>query len=68
VENAQIALRPPWLKEMGIEGIAKLRRRLGERARVGRREIWLPLSWEESTWRENLQEVLEILAGLWQAH
>ncbi|MGC9347673.1 MAG: transcription-repair coupling factor [Anaerolineae bacterium] len=66
VENAQIALRPPWLKGMRIEQIGRLRRKLGDRARVGRREIWLPLSWEETKWRENLQEVLEILAGWWQ--
>jgi transcription-repair coupling factor (superfamily II helicase) len=66
VENAQIALRPPWLKGMGIERIGRLRRKLGDRARVGRREIWLPLSWEETKWRENLQEVLEILAEWWQ--
>jgi transcription-repair coupling factor (superfamily II helicase) len=42
--------------------LAALRQQLGERARVGRYEIWLPLLWEEAHWRENLRKVLEILA------
>jgi transcription-repair coupling factor (superfamily II helicase) len=68
VESAQIALRPPWLKDLDAEQSARLRRELQEYARVGRREIWLPLSWEESRWRENLRVTLEALAkGWWEA-
>jgi transcription-repair coupling factor (superfamily II helicase) len=67
VESGQIALRPPWLRNVPPEETGQLRRLLGERARLGRREIWLPLSWEEERWRANLQEVLEALAGWWAA-
>jgi len=66
VENGQIALRPTWLKRFDPSTIAQLRRRLGEFARVGRQEIWLPLAWEESRWRNNLQHVLELLAAWWE--
>ncbi len=65
IESGQIVLRPPWLKELPPEQRGPLRRRLGERARLGRREIWLSLSWEEARWRENLQRVLELLAAWW---
>jgi transcription-repair coupling factor (superfamily II helicase) len=65
VENGQIALRPTWLKRFDPGKIAHLRRRLGEFARVGRQEIWLPLAWEETRWRNNLHHVLEILAEWW---
>ncbi|MGC9466958.1 MAG: transcription-repair coupling factor [Anaerolineae bacterium] len=66
VESGQIALRPPWLKRTDVSEIAVLRRRLEGHARVGRREIWLPLSWDEAHWRENLEETLEILADWWE--
>ncbi len=74
VESGQIALKPSWLRHyeatptsgparaVAERGLSALRQQLGQRARVGRREIWLPLLWEEARWRENLQEVLEILA------
>lgn len=66
VESGQIALRPPWLKDLEVTEIGQLRRKLQDRARVGRREIWLPLSWEEAHWRENLEQVLETLVGWWE--
>ncbi len=66
VESGQIALRPPWLQHFDPDRIAALRRQVGDRARVGRREIWLPLSWEEERWRENLCEVLKVLVGWWE--
>jgi transcription-repair coupling factor (superfamily II helicase) len=65
VESGQIALRPPWLKNAERYQIGQLRRTLGDRARVGRREIWLPLAWEAQRWRENLRATLELLAGWW---
>jgi transcription-repair coupling factor (superfamily II helicase) len=65
VENGQIALRPPWLKRFDPVKIARLRRYLGDAARVGRQEIWLPLSWEQARWRENVRHVLETLAQWW---
>jgi transcription-repair coupling factor (superfamily II helicase) len=74
VESGQIVLKPSWLRyhEAGASShshdaitersLSALRQQLGQRARVGRREIWLPLLWEESHWRDNLRDVLEILA------
>jgi len=66
VENGQIALRPPWLKRFDPGKIAQVRRRLSEHARVGRQEIWLPLAWEETRWRDNLRHVLQSLADWWE--
>ena len=66
VENGQIALRPPWLKRFDPGKVAQVRRRLSEHARVGRQEIWLPLAWEETRWRDNLQHVLQSLAEWWE--
>ena len=66
VENGQIALRPPWLKRFDPSRIAQIRRRLSEHVRVGRQEIWLPLAWEETRWRDNLQHVLQSLAEWWE--
>ncbi len=66
VESAQIALRPPWLKDLDPNQAAQLRRNLQDYARVGRREIWLPLSWEEARWRDNLRVTLEALAKGWR--
>jgi len=65
VESNQIVLRPAWLKEMTTETLLPLRQTLGTRARVGRRELWLPLTWNELDWRANLQSVLEILKAWW---
>ncbi len=66
VESAQIALRPPWLKDLNPDKVGQLRRQLQDRARVGRRELWIALSWEDTLWRENLQVVLETLAAWWK--
>ncbi|MBN1250122.1 MAG: transcription-repair coupling factor [Anaerolineae bacterium] len=66
VESGQIVLKPPWLKDMDPGEIARLRRELQEQARVGRREIWLPLSWDESRWQGNLEHVLTQLASWWE--
>ncbi|MBN2003334.1 MAG: transcription-repair coupling factor [Anaerolineae bacterium] len=66
VESAQIALRPPWLKDLDPNKVAQLRRQLQDHARVGRRELWIALSWEDTVWRENLQTVLETLVKWWK--
>jgi transcription-repair coupling factor (superfamily II helicase) len=66
VESGQIALRPSWLKDQDAAKVGELRRSLQDHARVGRREIWLPLSWDESQWRENLSRTLQILAEWWE--
>ncbi len=65
VESGQIVLRPSWLKDEDPSRVTELRRRLQDRARVGRREIWLPMPWEETAWRENLGQALQILADWW---
>jgi transcription-repair coupling factor (superfamily II helicase) len=78
VESGQIVLRPPWLKDEALHAtpghadargasITSLRRIVEDRARIGRREIWLPLAWEEQRWRDNLKEVLRLLVD-WRAH
>jgi transcription-repair coupling factor (superfamily II helicase) len=66
VESGQIALRPPWLKDLEAAEVAALRRLLQENARVGRREIWLPLSWETDRWLDNLSDVLQTLGDWWR--
>jgi transcription-repair coupling factor (superfamily II helicase) len=65
VESGQIALRPPWLKHLEGGDLITLRRSLAELGRVGRREIWLQLSWEEAQWRQNLELVLKVLGDWW---
>ncbi len=65
VESGQIVLRPPWLKDADPSRVTELRRAVQDRARVGRREIWLPMPWEESAWRENLRQVLQVLVDWW---
>ena len=50
-----------------LSGPPALRRRLQDRARIGRREIWLALSWDESQWRDTLECVLEDLAEWWSS-
>ena len=68
VESGQIALRLPWLQQLENEQLITLRLTLrAHEARVGRREIWLPISWEQEQWRQNLESVLEALAGWWEA-
>jgi len=66
VENGQIALRPTWLQNTDPNRIAQLRQALGDLARVGRREIWLTLSWDQSGWRERVRRALELIVDWWQ--
>lgn len=66
-ENAQIVLRPPWFKDIDPLELSKLRQQLKEHARIGRREIWIQLSWDEVQWRASLHKVLEKLAAWWNA-
>jgi transcription-repair coupling factor (superfamily II helicase) len=66
VENGQIVLRPSWLLGLDTNKVAHLRRLLHEHGRVGRREIWLPLSWQQDQWHHNLRQVLEILKTWWE--
>lgn len=68
VESGQLVLHPPWLKDLDAMGFRELRRQLEGQARVGRREVWLPLAWNESHWRRNLEAVLSRLAIWWQQH
>jgi transcription-repair coupling factor (superfamily II helicase) len=58
IEEAQIVVRADSLE--GIDR-AGLQRRLGERARVARRAIWLPLDGDER-WRTALVATLQALA------
>ena len=67
VTSGQITLRPPWLRNMDPREIGKLQNHLGQRARVGRRDIWLPLTVAPSSWLANLEAVLERLVGWWDA-
>ena len=62
VASGQIVLRLPGLKDMDAARRAALRRAVKGRARLGNRELWLPISWEQTRWRENLRAVLETLA------
>ena len=66
VENGQIVVRPPWLQGLDAHKVARLRRLLHEHGRVGRREIWLPLSWQQEQWHDNLRQVLEIIITWWE--
>jgi len=56
VENGRLMLRPG---EGNLPDRARLQQILGERAIVGRREVWLPL---ERGWQEQLVAVLQELA------
>ena len=62
VESGQIVLRPAWFKDLSNEQWHALRGLLQSHGRVGRREIWLPLTWEQLQWRDNLRETLALLA------
>ena len=66
VENGQIVLRPSWLQGLEPHKVAPLRRLLHEYGRVGRREIWLPLPWQQDQWHQNLRQVLTIIIEWWQ--
>lgn len=68
VESGQIVLRPPWLKDLTNEEWQTLRQQLSSYGRLGRREIWLPLGWDQAQWRANLNAALETLATWWQKH
>ena len=61
IENAQIALRPTWMASLSSSQVARLRRQLRDHARVGRREIWIQLAWDEQVWQRDLQATLEAL-------
>ena len=65
VDSGQIVLRPAWLKDLSNEQWNALRKRLEAYGRVGRREIWLPLVWDQSQWQATLHAALERLAD-WQ--
>ena len=58
VESGQIVIRPPWLQKLSASRLLRLKHALGDRARVGRRDLWLSLSWDVSRWSENLRQVL----------
>ena len=62
IQSQQITLQPEWDTEVAPPQIARLRRRLADRARLGRNHIWLALTPDEAVWRENLLEVLRVLA------
>jgi transcription-repair coupling factor (superfamily II helicase) len=62
IQSQQITLQPAWDTEVAPPQIARLRRRLADRARLGRNHIWLALTPDEAVWRENLLEVLRVLA------
>jgi transcription-repair coupling factor (superfamily II helicase) len=65
VESGQIAMRPSWLQALNPVEVSRLRHQLSGVARVGRRGIWLPISWEQERWRINLTETLRTLAAWW---
>ncbi|MDF1514241.1 MAG: transcription-repair coupling factor, partial [Anaerolineae bacterium] len=65
VENGQIVLRPSWLQGLDANKVSQLRRLLKDNGRVGRREIWLPLSWQQEQWLQNLRQVLEAIIAWW---
>jgi hypothetical protein len=63
IEEEQVVARANSLEEIDR---AWLQRRLGDRARVARRAVWLPLDGEER-WRTVLIAVLQAMAeGLGQ--
>jgi hypothetical protein len=46
--------------------IGQLQNHLGRRARVGRRDIWLPLTVSPNQWIANLEAVLGALVDWWE--
>jgi hypothetical protein len=64
IEEGQVTVRADSLEDLDREW---LQRRLGDRARVARRALWLPLD-EEDRWRTTLTAVLQAIdAGLRRA-
>jgi transcription-repair coupling factor (superfamily II helicase) len=57
MEEGQVVVRADSLEEMDR---ARLQRRLGDRARVARRAVWLPLD-EDERWRTALVAVLQAM-------
>jgi transcription-repair coupling factor (superfamily II helicase) len=68
VKSGQIAIYPPWLPRLDRTEVSHLRHRLSAEARVGRRGIWLPISWEQRQWQDNLKKTLETLGTWAEAH
>jgi len=68
IESGQIALHAPWLKEAYSTHLPELRQAVGQHARIGRREIWLQLSWEQQAWKETLKTILDALGQWWEAN
>jgi transcription-repair coupling factor (superfamily II helicase) len=58
IEEGQIVIRD---KSLGSAEGRRLQRRLGNKARVGRRQVWLPLD-ARSRWRRLLPDILQIMA------
>ncbi len=58
VKHGQIVVHPRWLRQLEPAARQALARHLGDRARVGQRELWLPLTPEREQWRRNLRDVL----------
>ena len=58
VEEGQIVIRADSLEEVDRE---RLQRRLGERGRVSRRAVWIPLD-EEDRWRTSLIAALQAIS------
>ncbi len=58
VEEGQILIKTPGV---GPGEGKRLQRRLGRRARVGRRQVWLSLSPQTEVWKAALVKVLEII-------
>jgi transcription-repair coupling factor (superfamily II helicase) len=58
VEEGQVVIRADSLEEVDRE---RLQRRLGERGRVSRRAVWIPLD-EEDRWRTSLIAALQAIA------
>jgi transcription-repair coupling factor (superfamily II helicase) len=58
MEEGQVVVRADSLEEMDR---VRLQRRLGDRARVARRAVWLPLD-DDERWRTALVAVLQAMA------
>jgi transcription-repair coupling factor (superfamily II helicase) len=58
-QEGQIAIHVTPLKDTARQ---QLQKRLGGRARVSQRQVWLPLHEREEVWRRELVEVLEAMA------
>jgi transcription-repair coupling factor (superfamily II helicase) len=61
IEEGQVVVRADSLEEMDRE---LLQRRLGDRARVARRAVWLPLDGDER-WRTTLLATLQAMVASW---